>query len=131
MKRTLFFLVILIPFLVSAQEIQKETQNEQPSKRFEYMCYSFITNKLSLSIDQGYLVTEDGQAIIFKNSAIMMSFFGKDGWELVSVVPQGSGATKFNSSPVEFYFKKDVTGWTDENIKQFLGKYKLTNKAWF
>ncbi len=89
MKRTLFFLVILIPFLVSAQEIQKETQNEQPSKRFEYMCYSFINNKLSLSIDQGYLATEDGQAIIFKNSAIMMSFFGEDGWELVSVVPQG------------------------------------------
>ena len=131
MNKALLLFALLFPCLLSAQGIQKETQDEQPSKRFEYMCYSFITNKLSLSIDQGYLATEDGQAIIFKNSAIMMSFFGKDGWELVSVVPQGSGATKFNSSPVEFYFKKDVTGWTDEKIKQFLDKYKLTNKAWF
>ena len=120
-----------MPCLLSAQEIQGETHDEKPSKRFEYMSYSFINNKLILSIDQGYLATEDGQAIIFENSAIMMSFFGKDGWELVSVVPQGSGATKFNSSLAEFYFKKDVSGWTDEKIKQFLGKYKLTKKAWF
>lgn len=120
--------MLFFPLLLWAQENQEQKQEEQ---RFEYMCYSFITNKLSLSIDQGYLSTEDGQAIIFKNSAIMMSFFGKDGWELVSVIPQGSGATKFNSSPVEFYFKKDVTGWTDEKIKKFLGKYKLADKAWF
>lgn len=129
--RKILFLFLLFPLLLGAQENQEQKKEEQPSKRFEYMCYSFITNKLSLSIDQGYLSTEDGQAIIFKNSAIMMSFFGKDGWELVSVIPQGSGATKFNSSPVEFYFKKDVTGWTDEKIKKFLGKYKLADKAWF
>lgn len=127
MKKILF-LLLFFPLLLWAQENQEQKQEEQ---RFEYMCYSFITNKLSLSIDQGYLSTEDGQAIIFKNSAIMMSFFGKDGWELVSVIPQGSGATKFNSSSVEFYFKKDVTGWTDEKIKKFLGKYKLADKAWF
>jgi len=120
-----------MPCLLSAQEIQGETHDEKPSKRFEYMSYSFLNNKLSLSIDQGYLATEDGQAIIFENSALMMSFFGKDGWELVSVVPQGTGVTKYNSSPVEFYFKKDVSGWTDEKIKQFHGKYKLTKKAWF
>ena len=123
-KKTLLLLALLMPCLLSAQEIQGETQNEKPSKRFEYMCYSFINNKLILSIDQGYLATEDGQAIILENSVIMMTFFGKDGWELVSVVPEGPLGSIY-------YFKKDVTGWTDLKIKQFLDKYKLTKKARF
>jgi len=119
MKKILLLFTVLLPCLVSAQEIKEE----QKSKSFEYMSYSFHTNKLIMSINEGYLATEDGQATIFKSDAIMMSYFGKDGWELVTVVPHGpvTGTSKF-------YFKKDVTGWPAEKIKEFLGKYNITNK---
>ena len=132
-KKTLLLFALLMPCLLSAQEIQGEIQNEEPSKRFEYMVYSLVTNRLILSIDEGFFANEKGKARIFKNSAEMMSFFGKDGWELVLIlVPEGFGPTaKASRLPIDSYFKKDVTGWTDEEIKDFLGNYKLTTKGWF
>lgn len=132
-KKTLLLFALLMPCLLSAQEIQGETQNEKSSKRFEYMCYSLDTHKLLLSIDDGYLANEKGKARYFKNSIEMMSFFGKDGWEFVYARVTGAFdlKTKTASPPLEYYFKKDVTGWTDEEVKDFLGKYKLTNVAFF
>ena len=133
MEKTLLFFALFMPCLLSAQEIKGEIQNAKPSKRFEYMSYSLQTNKLTLSIDEGFLANEKGKARGFRNSAEMMSFFGKDGWELVLVlVPEGyDPTTKASRPPIDSYFKKDVTGWTDEEIKEFLGKYKLTNVAFF
>ena len=132
-KKTLLLFALLMPCLLSAQEIQGETHDAKPSKRFEYMSYSLDTHKLLLSIDEGFLANEKGKARGFKNSIEMMSFFGKDGWELVLVlVPEGFDPTaKASRPPIDSYFKKDVTGWTDEEIKDFLGNYKLTTKGWF
>ncbi|MDD3973308.1 MAG: hypothetical protein PHD17_01300 [Methanothrix soehngenii] len=112
MKKLILLFAILLPCLVFAQEIKEE----QKSKSFEYMCFSFSASRLHLSINEGYLTNEDRKTIIFTNPALMMSYFGKDGWELVTV-----------DSSV-YFFKKDVTGWPDEKIKEFLGKYNITNK---
>jgi hypothetical protein len=133
MEKTLLFFALFMPCLLSAQEIKGEIQNAKPSKRFEYMSYSLQTNKLTLSIDEGFLANEKGKARGFKNSIEMMSFFGKDGWELVLVlVPEGFDPTaKASRPPIDSYFKKDVAGWTDEEVKDFLSKYKLTNISLF
>lgn len=92
------------------------------------MSYSLSSHMLTLSFDRGYLANEKGKATFFKNSIEMMSFFGKDGWELVFVVSTYGSGARSNSTiaPYEFYFKKDVTGWSEEHIKNFLNKYKLT-----
>lgn len=133
MKKILLLATLLLPCLLSAQEVKEVMPEAKPSKCFEYMSYSFLTNKLTLSIDEGFLANEKGKARGFRNSAEMMSFFGKDGWELVLVlVPEGyDPTTKASRPPIDSYFKKDVTGWTDEEVKDFLGKYKLTNVAFF
>jgi len=112
MKKTLLLATLFLPCLLSAQEVKEVIPETKPSKRFEYMSYSFLTNKLTLSIDEGFLANEKGKARGFRNSAEMMSLFGKDGWKLVLViVPEGyDPTTKASRPPIDSYFKKDVTG---------------------
>jgi hypothetical protein len=129
MKKLILLFTILLPCLVSAQEIKEE----QPSKSYEYMSYSRNTHKLTLSTDNGFLADEKGKARFFKNSIEMMSFFGRDGWEFVLAVSTDGFDINDKSalSPLEYYFKKDVTGWSVEDIENFLSKYKLKKIAFF
>lgn len=122
MKKILLLFVLLTPLALLGQE-QKNPNETPSSKRFEYLVYDEFFKRATLSTGDGYLVDNEGYMIEFRNVADILSFFGKDGWELVLAITSHGVLTG------GFFFKKDVTAWTDEQISQFLSKYKLSDDS--
>ena len=127
-KKTLLLLALLMPCLLSAQEIQGETQNEKPSKRFEYMSYDGSSYVVSTSKGVGYFDDGFGYRKLFDNNMQVISYLGSMGWKLESTAHEGGQLFPGISKPLQYVFSKDVTGWTQEEIDEFIGNIKLTKR---
>ena len=104
MKR-LLFLLVFFPLLLGAQE-QEQTK--------EYLFYHPRNYCVQTSLGSNYLDNGVGIRRFFNNEMEAIAYFQSLGWHFDE-----------NWGP-RYSFSKDVTGWTPEQVKEFLEKVKFT-----
>jgi hypothetical protein len=104
MKR-LLFLLIFFPLLLGAQD-QEQTK--------EYLFYHTRNYYVQTSLGSNYLDNGVGIRRFFNNEMEAIAYFQSLGWHFDE-----------NWGP-RYSFSKDVTGWTPEQVKEFLEKVKFT-----
>ena len=106
MKR-LLFLLIFFPLLLDAQD-QEQTK--------EYLFYHTRNYYVQTSLGSNYLNNGVGIRRSFNNEMEVIAYFQSLGWHFDE-----------NRGP-RYSFSKDVTGWTPEQVKEFLAKVKFTKE---
>ena len=106
MKR-LLFLLIFFPLLLGAQD-QEQTK--------EYLFYHIRNYYVQTSLGSNYLNNGVGIRRSFNNEMEVIAYFQSLGWHFDE-----------NRGP-RYSFSKDVTGWTPEQVKEFLAKVKFTKE---
>ena len=106
MKR-LLFLLIFFPLLLGAQD-QEQTK--------EYLFYHIRNYYVQTSLGSNYLNNGVGIRRSFNNEMEVIAYFQSLGWHFDE-----------NRGP-RYSFSKDVTGWTPEQVKEFLAKVEFTKE---
>jgi hypothetical protein len=65
------------------------------------------------------LVDENGKYIVFNSPIDGLNFLGREGWEIISFIPETKDSSK------SYLMKMETTGFTDEQVNGILSSYKI------
>lgn len=68
-----------------------------------------------------YLVDDNNKPVVFNSQIDALNLLGKQGWEVITCGADSAGLVR------NFYLKKETTGMKNEEVKAFLGQYRMWN----
>ncbi|MDD2285199.1 MAG: hypothetical protein PHQ11_07340 [Paludibacter sp.] len=104
--KKLLLLFVFFPLILGAQEQKKE-----------FLFYHMKKAQVQFSIGTGYIDDGVGLRRAFANEMAVITYLQNLGWHFDD-----------NWGP-RYSFSKDVTGWSEEAVSEFLNKIKLTDEV--
>lgn len=118
--KKLLFLILFLPLLSVAQE-------DTTARRYEYLTYDGSKFIVTTSRGKGYIDEGYGLRRQFDSNMQILSYLSSLGWKMETAVYNVGQPSLRYSRPLQYVFSKDVTGWSEEAIANFVDKLRLTD----